>query len=187
MSAAPSTKRRSSFQLDDSVCSPQDLKAVINEIREYSRWYSHNAIMQRMHVTTSTKPAASAKHSKAPAEQPILTPAALALIDSHAVANQKDLDALITSLQTYEAKAKRISITLAAPPTAGLKRNLVAWCRQNIASDVLVTFSFNATLLGGMVVRSGSHIFDWSFRRQILAGKDTFPQHLHKIAEQRHV
>ena len=53
-------------------------------------------------------------------------------------------------------------------------------CRP-VAPDVLVNFQFNATILGGMVVRYGSHVYDWSFRRQILAKRDTFPEVLRRV------
>jgi F0F1-type ATP synthase delta subunit len=70
---------------------------------------------------------------------------------------------------------------LAAPPSNGIKKTLVAWCRKNIATDILVNFDFNSTLLGGMVVRYGSHVFDWSFRRKILEEHSKFPGVLRNV------
>ena len=74
-----------------------------------------------------------------------------------------------------------MSITLAAPAGAGLKRTLAEWCRQNIDENLLVHFDFNATLLGGMVVNYGSRIFDWSFRRRILEDRAKFPEVLRRV------
>jgi F0F1-type ATP synthase delta subunit len=74
-----------------------------------------------------------------------------------------------------------MTITLAAPATTGIKKQLTAWCRDNVAPDVLVRFEFNQTLLGGMVVRFGSHIYDWSLRRQILDGRTKFPEVLRNV------
>jgi len=62
-----------------------------------------------------------------------------------------------------------------------IQKNLVNWCRENIAPNILITFQFNATLLGGMVIRHGSNIFDWSFRRQILAARNNFPEVLRRV------
>jgi hypothetical protein len=161
------------LRLDDSVASPQDLRAMILEIRGYARWFSHNAVRKR----------AGAKHGRT-AEAPELSLAAAALIKAlgarQPVSTQR-LDGLIAGLEDYADDAPVLSITLAAPPAGSLKKQLVAWCRENIAPDALVNFSFNSTLLGGMVVRSGSHIFDWSFRRSILEGRQKFPEVLRNV------
>jgi len=159
------------LKLDDSVSSPQDLKSMIVEIREYARWFGHNSIKKRL----------DARHSSEP---PALSPGARAILhewNTKQPLSQKSLDGLISTLEKYHGTAPQLTITLAAPPANGLKKTLVVWCRDNIAPDVLVTFQFNATLLGGMVVRCGSHIFDWSFRRQLLANREQFPKVLRRV------
>lgn len=159
------------FKLDESISSLQDLKSLILEIHEYERWFSHNAIKKQVHVRTATKP-------------PELTPAARAVMREWSTGKEltvKSLDELIKTLEAYGHKAPSISITLAALPSAGLKKTLVAWCRNNISPNIMVDFQFNSTLLGGLVVRSGSHVFDWSFRRQILAERNKFPEVLRRV------
>ena len=159
------------LRLPDSVYSSQHLTSLILEIRDYARWFYHNGIKER----TNTK------HAVLP---PFLSPAALELIRTCSgtrLLDQPSLDALIEKLVAYEKNAPCLTITLAAPPSGDVKQTLVAWCRTNIAPNVLVAFQFNATLLGGMVVRYGSHIFDWSFRRQILAARDRFPEVLRRV------
>lgn len=161
------------LRLDDSVASPQDLQAMILEIRSYARWFSHNDVKKR----------AGAKHV-AHAEAPELSPAAAVLIKAlgarQPLSSQR-LDGLIAGLEDYAAAAPVMSITLAAPAAGSLKKELVSWCRENVAPDTLVNFQFNSTLLGGMVVRVGSHIFDWSFRRQILENRQKFPEMLRNV------
>lgn len=164
---------KADFKLDDSVSSLQDLKALSLEIREYARWFAHNAIKKQVH-------AKSGKSSG----QPALSPAAETVIHGWGAAHpidQKSLDALIATLDDYEKNAPSFTIILAAPPSGGLKKTLVAWCRQNVSPNVLVSFQFNSTILGGMVIRSGSRVFDWSFRRQILASRDKFPETLRRV------
>jgi hypothetical protein len=159
------------LKLDDSVSSPQDLQALIGEVREYARWFSHNAVKRQLHAKSTT-------------EQPELSPGAEALLRSWGAGtplSQKSLDTLIAALVDFAASAPVVTITLAAPVSGSLKKSLVAWCRQNIAPVVLVNFQFNATLLGGMVVRYASHIFDWSFRRQILDNRAAFPEVLRRV------
>ena len=159
------------LKLPDSISSPQDLVAVILEIRDYTRWFSHRSIIKRVSKKRTSEP-------------PVMSPAATELLrecSAKKPLSQLSLGKLIKTLEKFQSTAPTLTITLAAPPTSDIKRTLVAWCRENIAPNVAVTFQFNATLLGGMVVRSGSHIYDWSFRRQILANRAKFPEVLRRV------
>ncbi len=159
------------LRLPETICSPQDLKAVTLEVRQYARWYAHASIKKK----------ASGGHAPA---QPAISPAARAIIrawTNDKAFDRKDLDKLIDAMEDYQRTAPQLSITLAAPPSGGLKRTLIAWCRENVDPDVLVNFQFNSTLLGGLVVRWRSHIFDWSFRRRILESRQNFPEVLRRV------
>ena len=159
------------LKLPDSISSMQDLTNLQLEMRENARWFAHESMKKRAGVTRSS-------------DAPELSQAAKDLL--RAGGGKKELtthmiDELIHTLDTYKRTATTLTITLAAPPTNDIKQTLVAWCRENIAPDVLVSFRFNSTLLGGMVVRYGSRVFDWSFRRQILAARQTFPEVLRRV------
>lgn len=166
-------KSKAGHRLPDSVFSPQDVSALILEVRDYARWASSASIKKRV-------------SQKRPVEPPALSPATAEVIDGWAAGakqalSPQSLDQLIKSLEAFRKTAPRLTITLAAPPTREIKQTLTAWCRDNIAPDALVTFQFNSTLLGGMVVRYGSHIFDWSFRRRILEARTNFPEVLRRV------
>jgi F0F1-type ATP synthase delta subunit len=157
--------------LPPTLSSSQDLAALILEIREYAKWYGQYSVANRVKAKFTT-------------EQPELSTAAVEMIrdwGKEEALSQKRLDLLLSSLEKLKAKAPVITITLAAPATTEVKKSLVSWCRTNIAPDVLVSFRFNATLLGGMVVRSGSHIYDWSFRRTILNERHRFGEILSRV------
>jgi len=161
------------LKLDESISSLQDLKALILEVRNYSRWFSHNSIKKKVGAKSKRK-----------SDEPVLTDAASAAIRSWSAKkplSTDSLDELAATLEDYAKTAPQFAIVLAAPPAAGLKKTIVAWCRDNVAPHVLVNFQFNSTILGGMVVRSGSHVYDWSFRRQILANRAKFPEVLRRV------
>jgi hypothetical protein len=159
------------LQLPNSVASMQDLRALTLDVREYAKWFSHAVVKMHVNGTQVPKPpgvsAAASELIHAWGEQKQL--------------NQKSLDELIETLEEIKSSAQSMTITLAAPPSGDLKQTLVTWCRENIAPGMLVSFKFNSTLLGGMVVHYGSHVFDWSFRRQILAARQTFPEILRRV------
>jgi F0F1-type ATP synthase delta subunit len=159
------------LQLHDSVSSPQDLKAVISEVQQYAAWFAHVAVKKRLEIDGGFEP-------------PAISPAANALIQEYAgnkPLSRELLDELIAALKAFEDTAASITITLAAAPSNGLKKELVVWCRKHIEPNILVNFRFNSTLLGGMVVHYGSHIYDWSFQRQILAARGRFPEVLRRV------
>jgi F0F1-type ATP synthase delta subunit len=158
-------------RLPNTVSSQQDLSALTFEIREYAKWFAHNAIKAKVHAKNVTPP-------------PTLSPSALELVRSAGgtkLLDQKVLDELILELEDAKKTAPTITVTLAAPATGDVKQNLVAACRQHINDNALVTFKFNAGLCGGMVISYGSHVFDWSFRRQILENRASFAEVLRRV------
>lgn len=159
------------FKLPETVSSAQDLLALELELRDYAKWFAHNAIKERVH----------AKHGTPP---PALSPAGLDLVRQYSekrLLTQQHLNELVKTLEDFRRTAPTLTITLAAPPTGDIKKTLVAWCRDNLTPNVLITFQFNATILGGMVVHSGSRIFDWSFRRRLLTERSRFPEILRRV------
>jgi hypothetical protein len=161
------------LKLPDSLCSPKDLRAVIIDVRAYAKWYAQEAIKQR--VTAGKGPIASPPTVSEEATRVLVAWADGGTLDAAAI------EGLIKALENLDRTAPRLTITLAAPPAGDVRRSLVGWCRQNLSPDMLVSFRFNRSLLGGMVVRSGSRIYDWSFCRSILANKDAFPEVLRNV------
>ena len=158
-------------QLPDNIASPQDLSALILELRDYARWSAHVAAKKKLRL----------KHS---AEPPAITPTAKEVLKNwlaRRTISEESLDKLTAALEEFKRRAPTMTITLAAIPSAAQKRVLVAWCRENISPDVLVSFQCSSTMLGGLSVRYGSRIFDWSFRRSILANRAKFPEVLRRV------
>ncbi len=159
------------LNLPNNVISKQDLQSVILEIRKYAQWYSQTTVKQQV-------------SNNVPSDQPIITPEATDIVknwDKDQPINQESLDKLINELSEIEETSPQITFTLAAVPPNTLKKDLANWCRKNINQNALVNFKFNATILGGMVVNYGSHVFDWSFKRQIISKRQHFPEILRNV------
>lgn len=159
------------LSLPDTIASPQDLMQMTLEVKTYAKWYAHESIRQRV-----------SKKKGAPAPD-ISTSARKVINDWNEMTplSTRSLAALITTLESFARNTETVTITLAAPVTGSIKTTLVAWCRKNISPSIFVSFQFNSTLLGGMVVRHGSRVFDWSFKRQLLASSATFPEVLRRV------
>jgi hypothetical protein len=159
------------LKLPDSVSSVHDLTALILEVREYSKWY--------LQYSNATK--ANTKYTIA---QPEISPTAAEIIrewNTTSPLSGESLENLIGSLEAIKKSARTVTITLAAPATSEVKKALVSWYRKNVSETILITFGFNSNILGGMVVRYGSTIHDWSFRRVILNERSKFGEILRRV------
>lgn len=158
-------------KLPIDVSSPQDISALILDVKAAIRQLRHDALKHH-------------ESRQEPGLPDTLSPVAVDYIrgwSKNKPLSPSSLEPLLAALEDHKRSAPVISITLAAPPPLSVRKALVEWCRHNITPDVLVAFDFNSLLLGGMVVRTGSHIFDWSFRRLILEKRSAFPEALRHV------
>jgi hypothetical protein len=159
------------ISLNKEIASRQDLTSVILELRTYREWFSKMAIKHK-------------SGSKSMVMPPKLSKPALDLINQQRESrpvSQNLLDSLINELEKLESSSEFIVITLGALPSTNINLLLINWCRQNLNPNILVDFRFNSTMLGGMAVQYGSHIYDWSFKRQIMASLNKFPEVLRRV------
>ncbi len=158
-------------QLPSGIYSPSDLAALILEIRAYATWFGQYVNAQRV-------------GSRLAAEQPELSSIANDVIREYAKLSPitaARLDEIIATLEHAATHATVITITLAAPATTDVKQQLTAWCRQELSPAVLVAFRFNAHILGGMVVRAGSRVYDWSFRTKLMGRRHGISEVLARV------
>lgn len=159
------------FRLPDSLSSPQDLTDLLFEVKEYAKWKSHNDILRR----------AGSKRTSKPPEISKTASEVLNDWSKNKSINQESIQELIDTLNNISTKSTRINITLAGPAPGDLKKKLIGWFRDNVAPDILVTFDFNKTILGGMILRSGSKIFDWSFRKKIMGSREKLIEEINSV------
>ena len=158
-------------RLPASISSGEDLLSLIIEVQTYAKWFNQYSIARSVQVAYREP-------------QPELSPGAIEIMQQWQATeplSSARLEALIRLLAHMKQSAKVMTITLAAPATNDVKTQLVNWARSNLSPDILVSFRFNSTLLGGMVVRIGSHIYDWSFRRTILNERYRFAEVLRRV------
>ncbi len=85
------------------------------------------------------------------------------------------LDEIVAEYKTISDEANGIAEVqiISAKPLAEDERNLLQWKAGELAgSDVRVTWSEDASLLGGAVIRLGSQVFDGSVRGQLQQMKE---------------
>lgn len=156
------------LELPERLYSLQDLQAVLAEIKAHQDLEDHVKIKSQVTHRAGSYPETS------------LSPNAVVLIHQ-AQSQNASLEALIQALESLAETAPEAHITLAALAPEPVKASLTSWLRREIQPNLLVEFSFSSLILGGMIMRLGSHIFDWSFRRKLLAAQDKFAEVMHRV------
>lgn len=96
--------------------------------------------------------------------------------------NRADVvNALVGELEHHLDRAPSISLTLAATASHRMKRELVAWLRQNTSPEVMVEFLVSPDIGGGMVLRTTNKVFDFSFRSKLLNDPVRFTRLLESV------
>lgn len=164
---------KKTFAIPAGVTSISDLQSLIREVQLFEQW----VIQQSVRSGVRTK-----RHTKLtePEISDITKQALRSWQEAHEL-SARSLQQMSRELEAQKLQAKTITIILAAPVTPPIKERIVTWCRASIGDHVFVNFEFSRSLLGGMIVRTGSKIHDWSYRSQILAGRNAFPEVLRNV------
>ena len=83
------------------------------------------------------------------------------------VEDAKSRKQLLKHLRTVKEKAPVLHVTFASEPEPLIMAQYVAWVRQNLHALALITVGIQPGLVGGCVVRTPDHIYDFSFRNQL--------------------
>lgn len=151
--------------LPDSIYSPDHVRACIDELEHYAAILTKRARGGRSVL-------------------PELSPAAKALLAEMKGADASRADvitALAAELSRHLEAAPKVTLVVAAPPSRGLKRELVDWWRAETVREVMVEFEVNPDIAGGVVVRTASKLFDYSFRTKLLADPAAFTRILEHV------
>jgi hypothetical protein len=151
----PAMEDHVALVLPPELYSPDQIGLVMIELRDQADMLRRQAARQRL---------GSAGAALRPAALPERLTALLVVCGITRV-TLASLEQLIKQLEIVRAKAPVVHVTLADLPGQHLRTELVKWFRREIDPTVLVSFNVNTTIVGGIVVRTGSHLHDYSFRR----------------------
>lgn len=152
--------------LPASVSSPKDLALLILDIKKYAKWFLQYYNANKSNVKYSSP-------------QPEISKIASEIIiywDKQKPLTPTSLETYIKILEKTARTAPVLTITLASPASLEAKEALAKWCRENLHSEILISFQYSSAILGGMILRTGSKIYDWSFRKKITENSKPFTE-----------
>ena len=148
-----------SLRLPVDLYSPDHISLHIQELRAY--------IGEKRNAAAQVKAGGEA-------ESPSLSSTLTALLHSAAVKaeDMRALEGVVKDLEVLRDKAPVVHLTFAAMPNRTLIRQLTVWFRNQVHPYTLLTVAMRRDIGGGMMLRTGSNIYDFSFRGQILRHKE---------------
>jgi hypothetical protein len=152
--------------------SPEQLSAIIIELRS--------------HLSALRDAAARAKAAHGEAPTMPHTSALLLGALHESGTSPTDLAAgekLLKELEAIRDKAPAVHVMMAALPNRDLKRKLTEWFRTEVHPYTLLTFATRADIGGGFILQAGSHIYNYSFREQILKNKSRLSEIYHSVRQ----
>lgn len=87
----------------------------------------------------------------------------------------EQVDDLISDIEARLNSAPEVHVSLPAFPLEEVKKDLANWFRNNISPKILLSFSGDSTLSGGMVVRTRNHLYNFSLSRQLWEQRSLIP------------
>jgi hypothetical protein len=153
-----------SVQLPPAIASRQDVARLRTEVERYQAWVRQ--------YQNAAKRDIQYQH-----EQPALSDAATVLIRQW-LESKQSLDQLIAELAATANTAPSITLTLVAPAPSSVQSALVSWVRTNLNQAMLVEFRWNASILGGIIARTDTTLYDWSYRAKLLGSRDRLIERL---------
>ncbi|HEX3081953.1 MAG TPA: hypothetical protein VHQ86_01745 [Candidatus Saccharimonadia bacterium] len=160
---------QANFKLPAAVYSPQLLESVIYDVQTYLDWYHQTQIQKKVHAP---KESAEPTHS---AETVVVIEAWL----GGKPATVESLEALLEYLRSL--KLPQVHVMLAALPNRAQRETLVNWFRTNVGPDLLLAFVADRNLGGGVVIRTPNRVFDYTWKQQLVAGRDKFAEILKRV------
>lgn len=153
------------LRLPVDLYSPDQLSAVILELHDYV------GTLRDMAVRSKSK---TAKRE----EEPHVSALLLGALHGAEIklGDAKAAEQLLGALKLVRDKAPVVHVTLAALPNRTLKRQLTVWFRTQVHQHILMTFAMRSDIGGGIVVRAGSHVYDFSLKYILVENK-------HRISE----
>lgn len=158
------------IKLPADIYTPSQLTALIEAVRQYQNLLVEKGARQRAGIAAAI----------GEVEGELYRQIAPLLAGREASPTPAGCAQLAAELERLAKSLPVLHVILPAPAAAGLRRQIAEWMRQNVATNMLVSFTFNRNLAGGAVIRSTNRIFDFSFRTKLLANRDKFPEVLRR-------
>lgn len=157
------------FELPPQLATPQAISVCLAELVQVQEALRSSSLAKRAGATGRPSPRLS------------LSPDAQELLKNAATPGKVTLSELgmaIEFLQQVQQEAPVVTVTLAAEASYDQQRTLAAWFQKLSSQTVLCRFATDASIAGGVVVRTPRRMYDFSFATLLRGQTDALAQEL---------
>jgi len=149
--------------LPDNISSPDQLLDFVDNLTAYQSY------IRRLNVANKVKVGHPAK-----IEAPAMPVELISFLDTQfgdEGATIERLEKIKDFFLELRKDSPTVHIMMAFLPTTSERIMMTHWFRENIAPNILLNFSQNSDVIGGLIVRTKTKIFDLSFRTILLSNQ----------------
>ena len=168
MGTAVKTTGAASLTLPASLVGRADIVRVLREIEELDNDLTSQAIRE------PGKPLTVPSLSKSVSE--------LVELNGIALTDQGSRTGLVANMRLAK-NSPSVQLTFATEPEIEVVIDLVAWIRTHLHPAALVIIGLQPAIVGGCVVRTPDHIYDFSMRAHFKAALPTLASDLARLAQ----
>lgn len=164
----PSNSAAPAFVLPPAIYSTELLEAVTYEAALYLDW-AREALVHK-------------KVGAAPVAEPNFSAETVAVVEAW-LGDKPPTITLLEDLVEHlkSLKLPVVHITLAALPSRPQRAQLIDWFRATLGPSVLMSFVADRSLGGGVIIRTPNHVYDFSWRQQLLVGRRKVAEIIHHV------
>lgn len=152
MSKAVNLSNQAQFALPPSLVGRPDVSRLLLEIEKVDNELETQAIRE------PNKPLAIPNMSRSLTEATTLNQ-----LD---ITNRTHRQAMLKAMRVIKDKSPIVQVTFAVDPAPEIVLQLTTWIRQNLHPAALITVGMQPGIIGGCVLRTPDHIYDFSLRKQ---------------------
>lgn len=159
------------FNLPLSLYSPRQIDVYLVELEFYLTWLREQAVKRQ---ASQLK-----KAEKAP-----LTAELTQFLDTFTAGKKDDpaqVEQTIIYLKRLKQHAPLVHVTFPTFASSSIKESVVEWFRKNVSDEILVAFTVDTSILGGIIIRTENNIYDYSFINRLIKDRGKFPEIMRNV------
>lgn len=152
MSHAVKLDETDGFGLPPALLGRSDVSRVLREIERL------DYVLEAQTIRAPDQPQAIPSMSRALAD--------CVTLNNITVTNTIERQRLVKLLRHAKEKAPVIHVTFAIDPVPAVTAQIALWIRENLHPQALISVGLQPRIVGGCIVRTPDHIYDFSIRKR---------------------
>lgn len=153
------------FKLPLQLYSPRQIDAYLIELDFYLTWLREQDVKRR---------AKAAKADASPLTAELTS--FLNVFTDNKTDDAREVEKAVIYLKRLKQHAPLVHVTFPTFASASIRESVVEWFRKNVSDEILVAFTVDTSILGGIIVRTVNNIYDYSFINRLIKDRRKFPE-----------